>query len=741
MRIWLKIMAVVCLLSAALLACAVLSRAYLFTYFDVRWPDAVLAAAVVFALLTLTCLSFAVARGLGLLASIAAQLPPYQSHECERGDDTAAPRRDEPSNMRDWLHVMGVLCLLPALLFVHHIWSEIAFIGWENLVFWENLAFLVPVPFGLITLSSLSFAGAKGLDLSAMIPAQLPPLQQPDQAATGPTGERAETAPPAGEGFGSIRVWLQRMGVLCLLPAPLIAYDVLSDQYIYEVFFPRWGWADLVFVGTIVFGLVTLSCLSFAAVKNLDLLRRIGAQLPPLHPLPSAQRTTAGLYIMGGLCLLAIPLVAYYVLLGPEAPILGEGPHAMATIFALATLSCLSFAVTKGLDLLQKIAAHVPRLQHFPGVPLTEEGPLSEDVAPTPSPTQSEKQPPVLPPAGPSARPALSSRARRLLFIGVGIIALTAVALVSYHLDPAHAYAHLNRGIALGELGRYEEALTAFDRATQLLPDEAWTHYNRGWTLAALGRHEDALAAFDRAVQLLPEEARAHYNRGWALGKLGRHEEALAAYDQAIQLDPDNADAHCNRGWALGELGRYEEAMAAFDRAIELDPGPALAHSNRGWVLMQLGTHEEALAAFDRAIQLDPDNADAHCDRGWALAELGRHEEALAAYDRAIQLDPASALAHYNKGWALGELGRHEEALAAYDRSIELSPDDAGAHYNRAWAYSLLGRKKEALRNLRRAIDLDGELREPARTDEGFDNLQGDPDFRDLVGLDNATSD
>ena len=112
MRIWLKIMAVVCLLSAGLFSYDALSPPYLFQASSVRWPDLVLAGAVVLALVTLSGLCFAVARGLGLLASIAAQLPPHQSLECERGDDTAAPRRDEPSNMRDWLHVMGGLCLL-----------------------------------------------------------------------------------------------------------------------------------------------------------------------------------------------------------------------------------------------------------------------------------------------------------------------------------------------------------------------------------------------------------------------------------------------------------------------------------------------------------------------------------------------------------------------------------------------------------------------------------------------------
>jgi len=47
-----------------------------------------------------------------------------------------------------------------------------------------------------------------------------------------------------------------------------------------------------------------------------------------------------------------------------------------------------------------------------------------------------------------------------------------------------------------------------------------------------------------------------------------------------------------------------------------------------------------------------------------------------------------------------------------------------------------LGKRNEALDDLRKAIELDPTCGEDAKTDEDFANLREDPEFRELVGLD-----
>jgi Flp pilus assembly protein TadD len=59
-----------------------------------------------------------------------------------------------------------------------------------------------------------------------------------------------------------------------------------------------------------------------------------------------------------------------------------------------------------------------------------------------------------------------------------------------------------------------------------------------GVALGNLGRPEEAIASFRRALEIDPTDAATHYNMGVALNNLGRPEEAIASYRRALEIDP-----------------------------------------------------------------------------------------------------------------------------------------------------------------------------------------------------------
>ena len=250
---------------------------------------------------------------------------------------------------------------------------------------------------------------------------------------------------------------------------------------------------------------------------------------------------------------------------------------------------------------------------------------------------------------------------------------------------------HNNRGVALQELRRLDEALASFERAVSIKRDYADAHSNRANVLKALRRYDEALAGYDRALALRPDHAEAHSNRADALHKLKRFEDALTSCERALALKPDFAAAHCHRANALRGLGRYEEALVSCDRALALQPNFAEAYCNRGNIMLDLYRFEDALASYDRTLALRPDFAEAHGNRAGALQNLRRYEEALASCDRALALRPDFAETHSNRGSALQELRRFDEALTSFDRAIEARPDFAEAHCNAALCLLLTG--------------------------------------------------
>jgi len=242
-------------------------------------------------------------------------------------------------------------------------------------------------------------------------------------------------------------------------------------------------------------------------------------------------------------------------------------------------------------------------------------------------------------------------------------------------INPNVASAYSNRGNALKELKRLDDALANYDKAIALKPDYAEAFNNRGIALKELKRLDDALASYDKAIALEPDYAEAFNNRGTALRDLKRLDDALASYDKAIALKPDYAEAFNNRGNVLTELKRLDDALASYDKAIALKPDYAEAFNNRGNVLRDLKRLDDALASYDKAIALKPDYAEAFNNRGIALKELKRLDDALANYDKAIEINPNVASAYSNRGNVLTDLKRLDDALASYDKAIALKPD------------------------------------------------------------------
>ena len=54
-----------------------------------------------------------------------------------------------------------------------------------------------------------------------------------------------------------------------------------------------------------------------------------------------------------------------------------------------------------------------------------------------------------------------------------------------------------------------------------------------------LKRFDDALSAYDRAISLAPDLADAWLGRGKVLSQLARHADAQSAYTKALELKPD----------------------------------------------------------------------------------------------------------------------------------------------------------------------------------------------------------
>jgi predicted O-linked N-acetylglucosamine transferase (SPINDLY family) len=274
-------------------------------------------------------------------------------------------------------------------------------------------------------------------------------------------------------------------------------------------------------------------------------------------------------------------------------------------------------------------------------------------------------------------------------------------------LMPDDAEAHNSLALELQKIGQAEIAVTSYMRSLEINPNSVSAHYNLGNVLKDLGQLEDAAASYRQAIKIKPDFAEAFINLGVVLRKLGQTENAISSFRRSIQIKPDLVMAYNNLGNALRDNHQDQDAVASYRRAMEIKPDYAEAHYNLGSTLQELRQFESAAASHRRAIEINPDFADAHNNLGNTLQELRQIESAVASYRRAIEIKPDFADAHNNLGNALMKIKQYDNALASYRRAIEIKPDFADAHNNIGCILNLIGQLDEAVASFRKALEYD----------------------------------
>jgi tetratricopeptide (TPR) repeat protein len=139
--------------------------------------------------------------------------------------------------------------------------------------------------------------------------------------------------------------------------------------------------------------------------------------------------------------------------------------------------------------------------------------------------------------------------------------------------NPKNATAYLHTGIALRHLGRLEVAGIAFQKSLELREDPNG-YNNLGEVYHRLGRYEEAIWAYESAIGMASRVALFHHNKGVAFLSLAHQERDQKKQEELL-----------------------ENASEAFDRAIEIERSLSLAYIAKGLILF-LQKKEENLSLF-----------------------------------------------------------------------------------------------------------------------------------------------
>jgi serine/threonine protein kinase/Tfp pilus assembly protein PilF len=212
---------------------------------------------------------------------------------------------------------------------------------------------------------------------------------------------------------------------------------------------------------------------------------------------------------------------------------------------------------------------------------------------------------------------------------------------------PDLAVGYNNLGVVLASQQRLDEAVAAFQRATQLKTDYAGAYKNLGRAMKEQGRLQEAVVALEKAVKIKRDYAEAYYMLGNTLRDQRKPKDAEVAYRQAIKVKPDYAEAHCNLGWAQLEQGRCHDALDSLRLGHGLGsprPAPAWPYRSAEWVR---AAERFAVLADKLPMFLSGEAQPANVAESIALAQLCHFQKkehgAACFYARAFAAQPALA--------------------------------------------------------------------------------------------------
>jgi len=147
--------------------------------------------------------------------------------------------------------------------------------------------------------------------------------------------------------------------------------------------------------------------------------------------------------------------------------------------------------------------------------------------------------------------------------------------------DDAGAMHYL--GVALGKLGKYQEAEDLLLRSKERDPHDDKISFDLGVVQYHLKKYEDALQSFELAESVDElNRPMVYYYQGLLHHRLKEHDQAIPRFLRAVSLAPElGLTAHYYSGVGYYRLGRWQEASDQFDRSIVLDPMSNVAASAR----------------------------------------------------------------------------------------------------------------------------------------------------------------
>jgi Flp pilus assembly protein TadD len=187
-----------------------------------------------------------------------------------------------------------------------------------------------------------------------------------------------------------------------------------------------------------------------------------------------------------------------------------------------------------------------------------------------------------------------------------------------------------------GQLGRAQAQVALLEK--QLGPHSPVPLVELGHALEMAHRYDEALAAYDQASERAPRDPLGPLTGGLRAARWGELELAEPRLREAVRRGPKDPAAWHALGLVQLSQGNLVGAEQAYRSGLLADPGALENRVGLATLALSRGDLAAALVQYDAIAQRRPHLPDAQLGRSFALMGLGRFDDASRALDEAERL-------------------------------------------------------------------------------------------------------
>jgi tetratricopeptide (TPR) repeat protein len=302
---------------------------------------------------------------------------------------------------------------------------------------------------------------------------------------------------------------------------------------------------------------------------------------------------------------------------------------------------------------------------------------------------------------------------------------------------PEDADMLINAGLTAFDAADYAQAVEFFEKAMEVASEgdqKSGARTFRANTLDMLGRYEEAVEAYEEVIAETPDWWEAHANLGICHARNGQPARAEAAFRRGLEDCPGSPEVRDElAAHLLAERKDLHEALRLSEEAVALGRDEIRHLHTLGEVRLAMGDESGAAEAYRAMLDLDPENPEAHLEIGLLHEVRGEVREAEEHFVESLKSDPANPRALYSYAslyYAADDLDTAEELLM---RAVAADARYSPALSALASVRARRGEFRDALDYIEKAVEAGESDVDHFKGALEFAPLRADPRFRSLL--------